>query len=231
MEALNQQGNRTDLTLSQVATKSDTASKIGKQSGESRDQVFRYIRLTNLIPEILQYVDDERIALTPAVEISYLTSTEQTALLETIESEQCTPSLSQAQRMKKLSSEGVLDIDAIFGILTAEKANQKEQIKFKVDDLRKLFPENYTTGQIEKTIMRLILDWQQKREHSKNDRDTRWIYTDIRLFANMQASGFFDVEENMNTKQEETTQQVGKAVFVIVFITENNRQLNSLKIY
>ncbi|MDD4164159.1 MAG: hypothetical protein PHD46_02560 [Eubacteriales bacterium] len=173
MEALNQQGNRTDLTLSQVATKSDTASKIGKQSGESRDQVFRYIRLTNLIPEILQYVDDERIALTPAVEISYLTSTEQTALLETIESEQCTPSLSQAQRMKKLSSEGVLDIDAIFGILTAEKANQKEQIKFKVDDLRKLFPENYTTGQIEKTIMRLILDWQQKREHSKNDRDTR----------------------------------------------------------
>lgn len=98
MEALNQQGNRTDLTLSQVATKTDTAAEIGKQWGESRDQVFRYIRLTHLIPEILQYVDDGKIALTPAGEISYLTKEEQTDLLETIESEQCTPSLSQAQR-------------------------------------------------------------------------------------------------------------------------------------
>ncbi len=173
MEALSQQGNRTDLTLSQVATKTDTAAQIGKQCGESRDQVFRYIRLTNLIPALLQYVDDRKIALTPAVELSYLTATEQSALLETIESEQCTPSLSQAQRMKKISGEGQLDVDTIFGILTAEKANQKEQIKFKVDDLRELFPKNYTTQQIEKTIMRLILDWQQKRERSKNDRDTR----------------------------------------------------------
>ena len=173
MEALSQQGNRTDLTLSQVATKTDTAAEIGKQWDESRDQVFRYIRLTNLIPELLQYVDDGKIALTPAVELSYLTSAEQSALLETIESEQCTPSLSQAQQMKKLSGEQNLDMDTIFGILTAEKANQKEQIKFKVDDLRGLFPKNYTTGQMEKTIMRLILDWQQKRERSKNDRDAR----------------------------------------------------------
>ncbi|MDD4494648.1 MAG: ParB/RepB/Spo0J family partition protein [Eubacteriales bacterium] len=173
MEALNQQGNRTDLTLSQVATKTDTAADIGKQQGESRDQVFRYIRLTELIPQLLQMVDEKRIALTPAVELSYLTKEEQSALLETIESEQCTPSLSQAQRMKKLSGEGQLDMDTIFGILTAEKPNQKEQIKFKVDDLRKLFPKNYTTQQIEKTIMRLILDWQQKRERNKNDRDSR----------------------------------------------------------
>ena len=173
MEALNQQGNRTDLTLSQLATKSDTAADIGKQQGESRDQVFRYIRLTELIPQLLQMVDEKRIALTPAVELSYLTKEEQSALLETIESEQCTPSLSQAHRMKKLSGEGQLDMDTIFGILTAEKPNQKEQIKFKVDDLRKLFPKNYTTQQIEKTIMRLILDWQQKRERNKNDRDTR----------------------------------------------------------
>ncbi|MDD2286019.1 MAG: ParB/RepB/Spo0J family partition protein [Paludibacter sp.] len=168
MDSMKHQG-----TLSQVATKSDTAAEIGKQQGKSRDQVFRYIRLTNLIPEFLQYVDDGKIALTPAVELSYLTKEEQAALLETIESEQCTPSLSQAQRMKKISGEGQLDVDTIFGILTAEKANQKEQIKFKVDDLRELFPKNYTTQQIEKTIMRLILDWQQKRERSKNDRDTR----------------------------------------------------------
>ena len=173
MEALNQQGNRTDLTLSQLATKSDTAADIGKQQGESRDQVFRYIRLTELIPQLLQMVDEKRIALTPAVELSYLTKEEQSALLETIESEQCTPSLSQAHRMKKLSGEGQLAMDTIFGILTAEKPNQKEQIKFKVDDLRKLFPKNYTTQQIEKTIMRLILDWQQKRERNKNDRDAR----------------------------------------------------------
>ncbi|HBT64440.1 MAG TPA: chromosome partitioning protein ParB [Ruminococcaceae bacterium] len=173
MEALNQQGNRTDLTLSQVATKTDTAAEIGKQWGESRDQVFRYIRLTELIPQLLQMVDEKRIALTPAVELSYLTKEEQAALFETIESEQCTPSLSQAQQMKKLSGEGQLAMDTIFGILTAEKPNQKEQIKFKVDDLRKLFPKNYTTQQIEKTIMRLILDWQQKRERNKNDRDAR----------------------------------------------------------
>lgn len=168
MDSMKQQG-----ALSQVATKTDTAAEIGKQWDESRDQVFRYIRLTNLIPELLQYVDDGKIALTPAVELSYLTSAEQSALLETIESEQCTPSLSQAQQMKKLSGEQNLDMDTIFGILTAEKANQKEQIKFKVDDLRGLFPKNYTTGQMEKTIMRLILDWQQKRERSKNDRDAR----------------------------------------------------------
>jgi len=169
MESMKHQG----VTLSQVATKIDTAAEIGKQQGESRDQVFRYIRLTNLIPEILQYVDAGKIALTPAVELSYLTKEEQIALLETIESEQCTPSLSQAQQMKKLSQDGHLDIDTIFSILTAEKANQKEQIKFKVDDLRRLFPKSYTTQQIEKTIMQLILDWQQKRERNKNNRDSR----------------------------------------------------------
>ncbi|MDD4494245.1 MAG: ParB/RepB/Spo0J family partition protein [Eubacteriales bacterium] len=169
MESLKHQG----IALSQLATKVDTAAEIGKQSNESRDQVFRYIRLTNLIPEILQYVDDGKIAFTPAVELSYLTKEEQTALLETIESEQCTPSLSQAGQMKKLSADRKLDIDTIFGILTAEKANQKEQIKFKVDDLRGLFPKSYTTQQIEKTIMQLILDWQQKRERNKNDREAR----------------------------------------------------------
>lgn len=169
MDSLKHQGS----SLSQTATKSDTAAEIGKQWGESRDQVFRYIRLTNLIPEILKYVDDSKIALTPAVELSYLTKEEQQDLLTTLESEQCTPSLSQAQQMKRLSADGLLNMDAIFGILTTEKANQKEQIKFKVDDLRGLFPKNYTTQQIEKTIMQLILDWQRKRERNKNNRDSR----------------------------------------------------------
>jgi ParB family chromosome partitioning protein len=167
MEALNQQGNRTDLTLSQLATKKDTATEIGKQQGESRDQVFRYIRLTNLIPEILQYVDDGKIALTPAVELSYLTKEEQTALLETIESEQCTPSLSQAQQMKKLSQDGLLDMDAIFGILTTEKPNQKEQIKFPYERLKQYFPNNYTPHQIEKAILKLLED--RKRNRERND--------------------------------------------------------------
>jgi ParB family chromosome partitioning protein len=166
MEALNRQGERTDLALSQVATKLDTAAEIGKQSNESRDQVFRYIRLTNLIPEILQYVDDSKIALTPAVELSFLAKEEQTALLETIESEQCTPSLSQAQQMKKLSQNGLLDMDAIFGILTAEKANQKEQIKFPYERLKQYFPNNYTPQQIEKAILKLLEDRKRNKERN-----------------------------------------------------------------
>jgi ParB family chromosome partitioning protein len=161
MDSMKHQG-----ILSQLATKTDTAAEIGKQWGESRDQVFRYIRLTNLIPEILQYVDDGRIALTPAVEISYLTSTEQTALLETIESEQCTPSLSQAQQMKKLSADGKLDMDTIFGILTAEKPNQKEQIKFPYERLKQYFPNNYTPQQIEKAILKLLEDRKRNKERS-----------------------------------------------------------------
>ena len=128
LEALKQQGQRTDLTSSQVATKLDSATEIGKQQGESRDTVFRYIRLTHLIPEILQMVDDRKIALTPAVEISYLTKKEQADLLETMECEDCTPSVSQAIRMKQLSQAGELDVYTIFDILTQKKANQREQL-------------------------------------------------------------------------------------------------------
>ena len=133
MEAMSRQGERTDLTSDQVGPKL-TASTIAE--GESASQVKRYIRLTELIPEILRMVDDGKIALTPAVELSYLTRQEQSDLLETMESEDCTPSLSQAIQMKKLSQAGELDMDTIFHILKEPKANQQEKIRFLVEDMR-----------------------------------------------------------------------------------------------
>ncbi len=155
MEAMSKQGKRTDLTSSQVAIKLDTASEIGQQMNESRDQVFRYIRLTNLIPELLEIVDEGRISFTPAVELSYLKEQEQFDLLETIESEDCTPSLSQAVRMKKLSKAEQLDVDTIFEIMSEEKANQKERIKIPVDRIRKYFPKNLSNAQIEEEIVKM----------------------------------------------------------------------------
>ena len=156
MEAMSHQGQRSDLTSSQVATKLDSASSIGKTQGESRDQVFRYIRLTYLIPEILQMVDEKKIALTPAVELSYLTESEQRDLLETMESEDCTPSLSQSQQLKKLSQSGVLDMDRILELLQQPKANQEEKLRFDLKDIRHYFPKNYTTERIQKTILQLL---------------------------------------------------------------------------
>ena len=156
MEAMSHQGQRSDLTSSQVATKLDSASSIGKSQGESRDQVFRYIRLTHLIPEILQMVDEKKIALTPAVELSYLTESEQRDLLETMESEDCTPSLSQSQQLKKLSQSGALDMDRILELLQQPKANQEEKLRFDMKDIRHYFPKNYTTERIQKTILQLL---------------------------------------------------------------------------
>ena len=168
MEALNRQGQRTDLTLSQVATKLDTATQIGAMQGESRDKVFRYIRLTNLIPEILQKVDEGRIALTPAVELSYLTQQEQQDLLETMECEDCTPSLSQAVQLKKLSQAGALDVDTIVTLMSQPKANQAEKISFRVNDLRKFFPKSYDTAQIQETILKLLNDYQKRRQREQS---------------------------------------------------------------
>ena len=156
MEAMSHQGQRSDLTSSQVATKLDSASSIGKSQGESRDQVFRYIRLTYLIPEILQMVDEKKIALTPAVELSYLTESQQRDLLETMESEDCTPSLSQSQQLKKLSQSGALDMDRILELLQQPKANQEEKLRFDMKDIRRYFPKNYTTQRIQKTILQLL---------------------------------------------------------------------------
>lgn len=170
MDAMSRQGQRTDLTLLQVATKLDTAAEIGKSVGDSRDKVFRYIRLTELIPEILAMVDDGKIAFTPAVELSYLTKQEQQDLLETMESEDCTPSLSQAIQMKKLSQAGELDIDKIFDLLREPKANQQDKISFRVDDLRKYFPRSYSAARIQETILKLLSDYQKKRQRSRGER-------------------------------------------------------------
>ena len=171
MDALKQQGLRTDLTSSQVATKLDSATEVGKQHGDSRDTVFRYIRLTNLIPEILQMVDDRKIALTPAVDISYLTKKEQADLLETMECEDCTPSVSQAIRMKQLSQAGELDVYTIFDILTQKKANQRERIKLDVSDIRKFFPKSYSQAKIQQTIYQLLENYHRTWKRSdRNDR-------------------------------------------------------------
>ena len=130
--------------------------------GESGRQVQRYIRLTELIPEILIMVDNSKIALTPAVEISYLTKQEQRDLLETMESEDCTPSLSQAMQLKKLSQSGLLTMDSIFNLLREPKANQQDKISFRVDDLRRYFPKSYSAARIQETILKLLSDYQKK---------------------------------------------------------------------
>ena len=151
MEAMNHQG-----TSSQLGTKSRTDELIAQQSGESRNQIQRYVRLTYLIPEILQMVDEKKIALTPAVELSYLTESEQRDLLETMESEDCTPSLSQSQQLKKLSQSGELDMDRILELLQQPKANQEEKLRFDMKDIRRYFPKNYTTARIQQTILQLL---------------------------------------------------------------------------
>lgn len=152
MEAESRQGQRNDLTSGQVGPKLTVATI----SEESASQVKRYIRLTYLIPEILQMVDEKKIALTPAVELSYLTESEQRDLLETMESEDCTPSLSQSQQLKKLSQSGVLDMDRILELLQQPKANQEEKLRFDLKDIRHYFPKNYTTERIQKTILQLL---------------------------------------------------------------------------
>ena len=166
LEALKHQG-----TSSQVGTKLRSDEMIAQQTGDSRNQVQRYVRLTNLIPGILQKVDEGRIALTPAVELSYLTDAEQEDLLETMESEDCTPSLSQAIQMKALSQSGQLDMDTIFHIMTQPKANQQEKISFKVAELRDFFPRHYTAAQMMQEIKVALKERQQRlarqRDHSR----------------------------------------------------------------
>ena len=168
MDALSRQGERTDLTSDQVGPKLTSAIIA---DGESSSQVKRYIRLTNLIPEILHMVDEGRIALTPAVELSYLTEQEQQELLETMESEDCTPSLSQSQQLKKLSQQGELNVDRIFDLLSQQKPNQEDKIGFLVKDIRKYFPKNYTTVRIQETILQLLQNYE--RSWKRRNRDER----------------------------------------------------------
>ena len=173
MEAMKAQGKRPDLTLSQAATKSDTAAEIGKARNESRDQVFRYIRLTHLVPELLQKVDEGVIALSPAVELSYLSEEQQNILLDAISLNDCTPSHAQSIRMKKAAQQGTLSSDNIYEIMSEEKANQAERISFKVQDLKAFFPKNYTQKQMTDTILKLLYEHQRRLERKRNSRDER----------------------------------------------------------
>ena len=171
MEAMKHQGQRSDLTLGQVVPKSESnrsTALIGNPMGDGYKTVQRYIRLTNLIPEILQKVDEGQIAFTPAVELSYLTKQEQQDLLETMECEDCTPSLSQAVQLKKLSQAGALDVDTIVTLMSQPKANQAEKISFRVNDLRKFFPKSYDTAQIQETILKLLNDYQKRRQREQS---------------------------------------------------------------
>ena len=169
-DALKRQGERTDLTSRQVGEKLWSISAVAENASDSERQIQRYIRLTNLIPEFLEKVDEEKIALTPAVEISYLSEQQQYDLLETMESEDCTPSLSQAQQMKKLSQQGNLDMDSIFRIMSQPKANQKEKISFEADELRKYFPKSYTDNDIKEALVSLAAQYKARKSR---DRDSR----------------------------------------------------------
>ena len=168
-EAMKRQGFRTDLTSSQVVTKLRTDDKVAQGFGVGRMTVQRFIRLTELIPPILRMVDEGKIALTPAVELSFLKKDEQENLFATMESEEATPSLSQAQRMKQLSQSGRIDMDTIFAIMTEEKGNQKETLKINTSKLKKYFPKNTTPKQMEETIIRLL----ERELQRKRSRDSR----------------------------------------------------------
>ena len=172
MEALKHQGQRTDLTLGQVGTKLRSDEIIAQRSGESRNQVQRYIRLTNLIPSILQKVDSGEIALTPAVELSYLDKDTQEIVLDAMAQEDCTPSYSQTVRMKKLYNSYLLDEDTIYSIMAEEKANQREKISFHVNDLRDYFPRGYTASQMSREILQ-ALEERKIRAIRERDRDDR----------------------------------------------------------
>ena len=176
LEAMKHQGKRNDLTSFQNGNKLNgktTLEVIADEVGNSKTNIYRYVRLTELIKPLLQLVDENKIAMTPAVEISYLKEQEQKDLLETIQSEDCTPSYTQAIRMKELSKQNILDMDTIFKIMTEQKPNQKEKINFKYDKIKNYFPKGYSIEQMTEIIEELLkkyqLQWQKKRQN----RDSR----------------------------------------------------------
>ena len=166
LEAIKHQGERQDLTSAQVAPKLST-EQIGEAEGISKDTVKRYIRLTNLIPEVLDMVDEKRISMTPAVELSYLNPEEQRSFLEAMDYAQAAPSLSQAQRMKKKSQEGGCTLDDMGGIMDEVKKDDLGQVSFKTSDLQKFFPKSYTPKQMSDTILRLLEQWQRRRQRDQ----------------------------------------------------------------
>ena len=170
LEAIKRQGQRNDLTSCQVGTKLRSDEKIAEETEESARTVQRYIRLTELSPELQQMVDEKRIAMTPAVEISYLKPEEQKLLVETIESEQATPSLSQAKRMKQMSREGKLTDDTMLSVMSEQKKPEKNEIVLPYDALAKFFPKNYTPHQMERMIYKLLENWQKKKQRQHGER-------------------------------------------------------------
>ena len=162
LEAIKRQGARSDLTSTQVAQKL-SAERVGQDAGVSKDQVRRYIRLTELIPDLLSMVDEKKIAFNPAVELSYLKKEEQTDLLEAMDMEQATPSLSQAQRLKKFSAEGKLCLEVMSAIMSEEKKGEIDKVTLTGDKIKKYFPKSYTTQQMEATIIKLLEGWHKKR--------------------------------------------------------------------
>ena len=167
LEALKHQGARSDLTSSQLGTKLRADELLAQQAGESRNQVQRFIRLTELISELLDMVDERKLAFNPAVEVSYLKRDEQRMLLEAMDTEQTTPSLSQAQRLKKFSQEGRLTEEAMSAIMSEEKKSDMDKVTLRSDTLRRYFPKSYTPKQMEQTIIKLLDVWQKQRQKNQ----------------------------------------------------------------
>ena len=169
LEALKNQGARSDLTSAQLGRKLETADIVGQESGDSRNQVHRFIRLTNLVPELLDMVDEKKIAFNPAVELSYLDESQQRDFLEAMNDTQNAPSLSQAQRLKRLAQEGHFSYDVAFAVMGEEKKDELDKVVIKNDTLRKYFPRSYTPKQMEDTIIKLLDQWQRKQQR-QNER-------------------------------------------------------------
>ena len=170
LDAMKHQGERVDLTCSQVGNKLEgkkSSEILAEQVGQSKNQIFRYIRLTELIPELLDMVDEKKIALNPAYELSFLKKEEQVDLLDAMDSEQATPSLSQAQRLKKYSQEGHLTLDMMRVIMSEEKKSDLDRVTFTSDTLRKYFPKSYTPARMQETIIKLLEQWQKKRQRDQ----------------------------------------------------------------
>ncbi len=170
LDAMKHQGERVDLTCSQVGNKLDgkkSSEILAEQVGQSKNQIFRYIRLTELIPELLDMVDEKKIAFNPAYELSFLKKEEQVDLLDAMDSEQATPSLSQAQRLKKFSQEGHLSIDVMRAIMSEEKKSELDKVTLTSDTLRKYFPKSYTPQRMQETIIKLLEAWQRKRQRDQ----------------------------------------------------------------
>ena len=169
LEALKNQGARSDLTSAQIGRKLEAADIVGQEAGESRNQVRRFIRLTNLIPELLDLVDEKKISFNPAVELSYLDESQQRDFLQAMDETQNAPSLSQAQRMKKLAQEGKLTYEAAFAIMGEAKKDELDKVVIKNDTLKKYFPRSYTPRQMEDVIIKLLEQW-QRRQQRQNER-------------------------------------------------------------